>query len=189
MTCPFQMHLLQIRDHLVRHLDDLDHLDVQVLHQLMDLNCDMDPMHLVHLHLQDVQQNLDVLDHRHLLDVVHLDVQRILVVVRLVVVHLDVLHPLVVVVDVELRHRLRKDYFLDEEDVELPLQSRMDCYQDEALLAHLVLVVLQKALMARRQVQRMQLLQLMLLALPHVMPSTLQDQHRALLQVLLRVLD
>ena len=44
MTCPFQMHPLQIRDHLVRHLDDLDRPDVE-LHQLMDLNCDMDLMH------------------------------------------------------------------------------------------------------------------------------------------------
>ena len=44
MTCPFQMLLLQIRDHRELHQDDLRHLDV-VLHQLMDLNCDMDLMH------------------------------------------------------------------------------------------------------------------------------------------------
>ena len=42
------MHRLQIRDHLVRHLGDLALPDVE-LHQLMDLNCDMDLM-LVHLH-------------------------------------------------------------------------------------------------------------------------------------------
>jgi hypothetical protein len=62
------MHLLQIRDHRDLHLDDLDRLDVE-LHQLMDLNCDMDLMQLVHLHHLlhlDVVQNLDVLDLRHL---------------------------------------------------------------------------------------------------------------------------
>ena len=53
MTFPFQMHLLQIRDHRDLHLDDLDRRDVE-LHQLMDLNCDMDLM-LVHLlHLDEV---------------------------------------------------------------------------------------------------------------------------------------
>jgi hypothetical protein len=37
------MHLLQIRDHPVLHLDvPVLHLDDPVLHQLMDLNCDMD---------------------------------------------------------------------------------------------------------------------------------------------------
>ena len=50
----FQMHLLQNRDHLVRHLDDpvlhLDDLVLHlVLHQLMDLNCDMDLVHLLNL--------------------------------------------------------------------------------------------------------------------------------------------
>ena len=85
------MHLLQIRDHRDLHLDDLDRRDVE-LHQLMDLNCDMDLMLLHLLHL-DVVQNLDVLDRRHLPDVVHLDVLQNLDVVRQVVVHLDVLRP------------------------------------------------------------------------------------------------
>ena len=101
------MHRLQNRDRRELHLDDLGHRDV-VLHQLMDLNCDMDLMHLLHLlrllHL-DVAQNLDVLNHRHLQVVVHLDAQQNLDEEHLVVVHLDVLHPLVVVEDEELRHQ------------------------------------------------------------------------------------
>ena len=48
------MHQLQIHDHRDLHLDDRHHLDV-VRHLLMDLNCDMDLMHLVHLlHLDEV---------------------------------------------------------------------------------------------------------------------------------------
>jgi hypothetical protein len=48
------MHLLQNRDHRVLHLDDLvlrpDDLVLHlVLHQLMDLNCDMDLVHLLNL--------------------------------------------------------------------------------------------------------------------------------------------
>ena len=139
MTCLFQMHLLQIRDHRDRHLDDLDHLDVE-LHQLLDLNCDMDLMHLhllVHLLHLVVVQNLDELDRQHPQDVAHLDVQRNLDVERLDVERLDVLHPLVAVADVELRHLLRMDYFPDVVDVELRYQLRMDYFPDEV---HLVLV-------------------------------------------------
>jgi hypothetical protein len=183
------MHLLQIRDHRDLHLDDLDRLDVE-LHQLMDLNCDMDLMHLVHLLLLDVVQNLDVLDHLHLQVVVHLDVQQNLDVVRQVVVHLDVQRPLVAVVDAELRHLLRMDYFLDVEDVEQPLPQRMDCCQVEEQLVHLELVELLELQMESVHLVLlcMQLQQLMPPALPHVMPSTLQDQHRARLRVQLRVL-
>jgi hypothetical protein len=55
------MHLLQIRDHLVLHLDDpVRHLDDLVLHlvlhQLMDLNCDMDLV----LNLLNLVRHLDV---------------------------------------------------------------------------------------------------------------------------------
>ena len=97
------MHLLPIRDHRDLHLDDLDRRDVE-LHLLMDLLNDMDlmPQHLLHL---DVAQNLDDLDRRYLQDVVHLDALQNLDVVHLDVVHRDELRPLVVVVDVELRHR------------------------------------------------------------------------------------
>jgi hypothetical protein len=133
------MHRLQIHDHRDLHLDDLDRRDVE-LHQLMDLNCDMDLM-LVHLLHLDEAQNLDALDHRRHQDVVHLDVLQNLDAERQVVVHLDVLHPLVAVVDAVLRHLLRMDYFLDVVDVEQPHPLRMDCCQGvvhlelEALLA------------------------------------------------------
>ena len=145
------MHLLQIRDHRDLHLDDLDRLDVE-LHQLMDLSCDMDLMQLVHLLHLDVVQNLDVLDRRHLLDVVHLDVQQNLDEEHQVVVHLDALHPLVAVVDAELRHQLR-----------------MDCYLDVAHLEQEVLLVLPE-LQVHLELPCMQQLQLMPLALLHVMP-------------------
>jgi hypothetical protein len=128
------MLLLQIRDHRDLHLDDLAHLDVE-LHQLMDLNCDMDLVHLLmhQLHL-DVVQNLDALDRLHLQDVEHLDVQQNLDVEHLDVEHLDALRPLVAVVDEELRHLLRMDYYQDAADVELPHLMRMDYFLDEAQL-------------------------------------------------------
>lgn len=182
------MHPLQIRDRRDLHLDDLGRRDVE-LHQLMDLNCDMDLM-LVHLlHLDEVQ-NLDVLVRPHLQDVEHLVVQQNLDVVLLVVVRLDVQRPMDVVVDVELHHLLRMDYFLDEEDVELPLLQRMDCCQGEVQLVHLELVELMvQELQEHLVLLCMQQLQLMPPLPPHVMPSTQQDQRRALLQVLQRVLD
>jgi hypothetical protein len=43
------------------------------------------------------------------------------------------LHQLVEQVDVELRHQLRMDYFLDAVDVELHFQMRMDYFLDAAL--------------------------------------------------------
>ena len=189
------MLLLQIRDHRDLHLDDLDRRDVE-LHQLMDLNCDMDRMHLVHLlHLDAVQIHLDVLVLLRLQDVVRLVVLQNLDVEHLDVEHLDVLHPLDVVVDVELHHQLRMDYFLDVEDVGLLPLPRMDCYLDvvlvhleqEVLVLVLVLLRLQ-VLQVNLELQCMQLVLLQLLALLHVMPSALQDPHRALLQVLQRVL-
>ncbi len=185
------MHLLQIHDHRDLHLDDLDRRDVE-LHQLMDLLNDMDLM-LVHLLHLDVVQNLDVMVRLHLQDVVHLDVRQNLVVVHPDVVHLDVQHPLVAEVDAELRHQLRMDYFLDEEGVELLPLQRMDYYQDVVQLVRPVLVVLKQLELLVLQVHLalpcMQQLQLMLPALLHVMPSTLRDQHRALLQVLPLALD
>ena len=161
------MHLLQIRDRRDLHRDDLDRRDVE-LHQWMDRLNDMDLM-LVHLLHLDVVQNLDVLDRRHLPDVVHLDVQQNLDVVRPVVEHLDGLHPLVAVEDAELRHQLRMDYFLDEVDVELPRLPRMDCFLDEVQLVHLVLeqlVLLE--LLVHRELLRWP--QLQLPALLHEMP-------------------
>ena len=64
-------------------------------------------------------QNLDALDRLHLQDVEHLDVQQNLDAEHLDAEHLDVMRPLVVVVDVELRHRQRMDYFQDVVGVEL----------------------------------------------------------------------
>jgi hypothetical protein len=161
------MHLQQIRDHQDLHLDDLDRRDVE-LHQLMDLSCDMDQM-LVHLLHLDVVQNLDELDHRHRQDVVHLVVQQNLVVVRLVVVRLDALRPLVAVVDVELRHLLRMDYFLDAVDVEQPHLQRMDYFRDAVRQELVVLPVLLEQL-AHLELQCVQLQLMQQLALPHVMP-------------------
>jgi hypothetical protein len=162
----------------------------------MDLNCDMDLMHLVHLLHRDVVQNLDALVRLHLQDVVHLDVQQNLDEVRQDVVHLDVQRLMDVVVDAELRHLLRMDYFLDEEDVELPLLQRKDYFLDEVQLVHPVSIDLElvelkvlQALMVHLVLLCMQQLQLMLPALPHVMPSTLRDQRRARQQVLQRALD
>ena len=50
------------------------------------------------------------------------------------VVHLVVERPRLVVFveDVELRHRLKMDCYLDEVDAELRHQLKMDCYLDEA---------------------------------------------------------
>jgi hypothetical protein len=151
------MHLLQIRGRLVHHLDDLDLqdlLDVE-LHLLMDLNFYMDQRKMEHLlHLDVVRIHL-----LHL-DVEHLDVQQNLDVEHLDVEHLDELHPLVVVVDVELHHRLRMDYFQDVVDEELRHLLRMDCCQDVVQLVHPVLVELLAKLLQ----------QLQQLALLHEMP-------------------
>ena len=169
------MHLLQIHDHRDLHLDDLDRRDAE-LHQLLDLSCDMDQMleHLLHL---DVVQNLDVMDRLHLQDVAHLVVQQNLDVVHQVVVRLDVQRPLVAVVDAELRHRLRMDYFLDEVGVELLPRQRMDCCQDvaqPALPVWIDPVLVEQQVLQEQQVHLelllLQLLQQLLLALPHVMP-------------------
>jgi hypothetical protein len=81
---------------------------------------------------------------------------------------------------------MRKDYFLDVVDEELRFLSRTDYFQDEVLVLYRKLVQLVLGLLVHRELQCMQLLPLALL---HVMPLTLQDQHRALLQVLLQVLD
>jgi hypothetical protein len=134
----------------------------------MDLNCDMDLMMLAHqLHL-DVVQNLDVLDHRHLPDEEHLDVQQNLDVELLVVVHPDALHPLVAVVDAELRHRLRMDYFLDEVVVELLHLQRKDYFLDVVQLVHQELVELLE--LEQLVHPELQLVQQLLLVLLHVMP-------------------
>jgi hypothetical protein len=165
------MRQLQIRDHQDLHLDDRRHLDV-VRRQLMDQSCDMDLMHLVHLpHLDVVQIHLDV-EHLFRQDVEqHLDELQNLDEEHLVVVRQDGLLPLVAVVDAELRHLLKMDYYQDVVGEVLLPQSRMDYYQDVVQLVHLeqvALVVLEQ--LAHLGLRCMQLLQLMMPPLPHVMP-------------------
>jgi hypothetical protein len=71
-----------------------------------------------------------VLDLLHLQGVAHLDVQQNLDVAHLDVAHLGELHPVDVVVDVELRHQLKMDCYLDVVGVELSHQLKMDYYPD-----------------------------------------------------------
>jgi hypothetical protein len=74
-------------------------------------------------------------------DVVHLDVQQNLGAQNLDAIppFLDVVHQflvtqLVVAVDVELRHLLKMDYFLDVVDAEQRHQLKMDCFQVAVLV-------------------------------------------------------
>jgi len=80
---------------------------------------------------------------QHLLDAVHLDVLQNLDEQNLVALlpFLDEVlqFPADVVVDAELRHQLRKDYFLDVVGVELRHQLRKDYFLDEVQRVHLVL--------------------------------------------------
>jgi hypothetical protein len=75
----------------------------------------------VDVHLVDAQQNLDEQN---------LDVHQTFLVAD----HFRE-HPLVVVVDVELHHQLRMDYFLHVVDVEPHHQLRMDYFPDAQLVA------------------------------------------------------
>ena len=130
----------------------MDHLLHHLVHHPLHLVNDMDRAMLVR-HLYVVGNYL--FRFRRLLVVVHQDVLQNLDEQNLVVLlpFLDVAHRFLadVVVDAELRHQLRKDYFLDVVDVELRHQLRMDCYQDVAqLVSHLVqeeLLVLQLLLL------------------------------------------
>ena len=79
----------------------------------------------MHLYLDELQN----------LDVAHLDVA-----------HLGELHPTDVVVDAELRHQLKMDYYLDVVDVELCHQLKMDCYLDVEQLVLQELVALAQLL-------------------------------------------
>jgi hypothetical protein len=155
------------------------------LHQVHLVN-GMDLMKLV-LHLYVVGNFL----FQHLLVVVHQDVLQNLDAQNLdeLPPFLDEVHLGVVLVDAELRHLLRMDYFLDEVGVELHYLLRMDCYQDvvqlELLELHLALELFQQMLLHLLQPW-------LLLAQPfqhRVMPLALQDQRRVLLRVLLLILD
>jgi hypothetical protein len=80
-----------------------------------------------HLFRQDVE---------HLVELQNLDVE------HLVVVRQDALLPLVAVVDAELRHLSKMDYYLDVVGEVLLPQSRMDYYLDVVQALHLEQVVL-----------------------------------------------
>jgi hypothetical protein len=119
------------------------------LHQVHLVN-GMDPMKLV-LHLYVVGNFLFLF--QHLLVEVHQDVLQNLDAQNLdeLPPFLDEVHLGVVLVDAELRHLLRMDYFLDEVGVELRHLLRMGCCQDEAqpvlLVLHLVLELIQQLLL------------------------------------------
>jgi rRNA-processing protein FCF1 len=122
-----------------------------------------------------------------------LDAQQNLDVVHLDVVHLDAMHPVGVVVDVELLHQLKMDCYLDVVDEEVRHLLKMDYYLAVVQLVHQELVVLQ--MLQAMHLHEQSLLELLLEQLQHLplllhaKPSTLQDRHRALLQVLLQALD
>jgi hypothetical protein len=116
----------------------------------------------------DVQQNLDELN----LDV-HLS-------------YLDVVHLLVVVVDVELHHQLRMDYFQDAVQVDVELLHQLS--QSE-MKRDYFLGVEPKALVQRELVlQEFLQLALQLPLLHRVMLLALQDQRRVRRRALLQVL-
>ncbi len=122
------------------------------LKKLERRQCVVDSFLIQFLHLQDVV-HLDVLQN---LDEQNLDVH---------LPYLDVVHLLDVVVDVELHHQLRMDYFQDVVGVELRHQLRMDYFQDVALQVLLV----QLAQLVQEQLLLPSLL-LLQLSLHRVMP-------------------
>jgi hypothetical protein len=134
--------------HLLRHLHLVNGMD----QKLMEL----------HLYVVDSFR----FQFLHLLDVVHLDALQNLDEQNLDALppYLDVAHLLDVVADVELRHQLRMDYFLDVADVELRHQLRMDYFLGEVLQE---LLVLQKLLLLHLLQPLLPLLQP---SLHHVMP-------------------
>ena len=110
-------------DHRLHHLVHLLNLVNDMDQKMLELHrYVVDSFLILYLHLQDAA-HLDALQN---LDEQNLDAH---------LSYLDVVHQflVVVVVDVELHHLLRKDYFLDVVGVELRHQLRMDCCQDEEL--------------------------------------------------------
>ena len=110
-----------------------------MVRQLMDRLNGMDQK--MHLHHRDVIDNFR--DRRHLQDAVHLVVLQNLVAQNQDVVltfrDVHLVRPQDVVVDEELHHQLRMDYFPDVVDVEqqvmFHLQLKMDYFQDAEQLA------------------------------------------------------
>jgi hypothetical protein len=163
----------------------VDHLLHHLVHHQLHLVNDMDLMMLV-LHLFVVGNYL--FQFQHLQVVVHLDALQ-----NLDAQNLDALLPfldevlpflVVVVVGVELRHLLRKDYFQDEVGEELRHLLRTDYFQVEEPLELLVL---------QQELQLLHLLQPLPLPVQpfqhRVMPSALRDRHRVRRQVLRLTLD
>jgi hypothetical protein len=102
--------------------------------------CVVENPHLLMVHLMQVVLHLDVLQ---ILDEQNLDVIRPFLDEE----HLDLQ---VVVVDVELRHLLKMDCYLDEVDAEPHHLLKMDCYLDEVQVL-MELQVLRHRLHGRRR--------------------------------------
>jgi hypothetical protein len=164
----------------------VDHLLHHLVHHQLHLVNDMDLKMLVH-HLFVVGNYLFLF--QHLQVVLHLDALQ-----NLDAQNLDALLPfldevlqflVVVVVGVELRHLLRKDYFQDVVGAEPHCLLRKDYFLDEAPQELLALLV--------QELQLLHLLQpspLPVQPFQHrVMPSAQQDQHRVRRQVLRLTLD
>jgi hypothetical protein len=120
-------HRVVVDDH---HLDVADHQQVHrqflvylIYKEMMMVRhqCVVENPHLLMVHLMQVVLHLDVLQ---ILDEQNLDAIRPFLDEE----HLDLQ---VVVVDVELRHLLKMDCYLDEVDAEPHHLLKMDCYLDE----------------------------------------------------------
>jgi hypothetical protein len=122
-------HLLQVRRRQLFYMD-LNYSHLLMVHQYVVGNFLM----LVDVVKMDVQQNLDALNLDEVLTFPHVKIQDVVNLVH---------HRLDVVVDVELHHQLKMDYYLDVVDVELRyqlnFQMKMDYFLDEVsqvLLLH-----------------------------------------------------
>jgi hypothetical protein len=111
----------------------VDHLRRHLVHHQLHLVNDMD-LTMLALHLYVVGNYL--FQFRHLLDAQHPDVLQNLDEQNLdaLLPFLDAVHQFLdladVVVDVELRHQLKMDCYLDAVDEELHHLLKMDCYLD-----------------------------------------------------------
>jgi hypothetical protein len=157
--------MLRLRHRVVvddRHLDVADHRQVhrQFLvyliykEMMMELHqCVVENLNQLMVHLMQVELHLDVLQ---ILDEQNLDVSRSFLDVEHRPVNLEV-----VVVDAELLHLLKMDYYLGEVDAELRYLLKMDCYLDEAQVL-MVMQVLRHLLHGLRRDLLHRVLQLLL---------------------------
>jgi hypothetical protein len=175
-----------------RRLDVADRLLHHLVHHLSHLVNDMDLTMLV-LHQYEVGNFL--FQFRHLLVVLRLVVLQNLDEQNLdaLLSFLDEVLPfpfqidlVVVVVGVELRHRLKMDCYLDAVDEELRHRLKMDCYLDAEQPVQLALLLLQVLL----QLLSLQpLLHHVQVSQHRVMLLKLQDRPRVRLRVLQLTLD